>query len=241
MRKPLPIVPDLVLGLFWSLGLVLASAPYQQPNSSPATSSSPAPTPDARFEAYQRATDLLATLQLSKGDWAADVGTGGGYYSMRLSELVGLHGKVFAEDISDSALRATQQRIENFHLENVEVLKGQVDDPKLPPDRLDAILIVDSYHHFTNPQAMLEKILHSLRPGGRLVIADYSISENRTQPRETQLQHHEIAPEMVRAEVEERGFQVVRLEDPFAKWKDGPGNTRTTPTDLWLIIAVRPK
>jgi hypothetical protein len=88
---------------------------------------------------------------------------------------------------------------------------------------------------------MLEKMLHSLKPGGRLVIADYSNSQDRTQPRATQLQHHQIAPEMVRAEVEERGFQVVRVEDPFAKWKAGPGNTRGTPTDFWLLIAVRPK
>jgi ubiquinone/menaquinone biosynthesis C-methylase UbiE len=234
MRKPLPINPTLLLGLFWSLGIVLPAVPYQQPNT-------PSSLPDARFEAYQRATDLLATLQLSKGDWAADVGAGGGYYSMRLSELVGLEGKVFAEDISDSALRAIQQRIEASHLENVEALKGQADDPKLPLDRLDAILIVDSYHHFTNPQAMLDKMLHSLKPGGRLVIADYSGSQNRTHPREAQLQHHEIAPEIVRAEVEERGFRVVHVEEQFVKWKAGPGNTRGTPTDLWLLIAVRPK
>jgi precorrin-6B methylase 2 len=241
MRKPLPIKPALLWGLFWSVGSFSPALAYPQPNSSPTTSATAAPPSDARFEAYQRATDLLASLHLSKGDWAADIGAGGGYYSMRLSELVGLQGKVFAEDISDSAVRAIQQRVETFHLENVEALKGEPDDPKLPADRLDAILIVDAYHHFTNPRAMLNKILQSLKPGGRLVIADYSNSQNRSQQRETQVQRHEIAPEMVRAEIEERGFQVVRVEDPFVKWKAGPGNTRGTPTDLWLMVAVRPK
>src|SRR2546422_690262 len=69
---------------------------------------------DANREAYQRATGLLKALGVSRGDWVADLGAGGGYYSMRLSEVVGPTGKVFAEDISESSMRWLHQRVKVF-------------------------------------------------------------------------------------------------------------------------------
>jgi predicted methyltransferase len=192
---------------------------------------------DSRREAAQKATDLLAAMQVSPGDAVADVGAGDGYYSMRLADLVGPQGTVFAEDINDGGAKA---RVRAFNLRNVEVVKGEIDDPKLPAGRLAAVLIVDSYHHFTNYPAMLEKILNALKPGGRLVIVDYSSREHRTKPRADQLQLHEIDPELVIAEVRQAGFRILKCDDPFAKWTPGMGITRASATDLWLMVAVRP-
>jgi predicted methyltransferase len=195
---------------------------------------------DTTREPYQRATDLLASLQISRGDWVADVGAGAGYYSMRMSDLVGADGKVFAEDISNSAMGWLNARVKAFDLRNVAVVKGEAEDPKLPSVQLAAVLVVDTYHHFANHQIMLDKMLHALKPGGRLVIADYSFGEHRTQSREAQLKLHEIDPEMVRAEVTRAGFRVVKCDDPFVKWKPGVGNTRASNTDMWLLVALRP-
>jgi predicted methyltransferase len=196
---------------------------------------------DANREPYQNATELLAALQVSHGDWVADVGAGAGYYSMRLADLAGPEGKVFSEDISTRAMGWLNARVKLFNLRNVEVIKGEIDDPKLPADRLAAVLIVDSYHHFTNHQAMLEKIFQALKPGGRLVITDYSFREHRTQPREDQLKLHEIDPDLVRTEAGRSGFEIVKRQDPFVKWKPGVGNSRASATDMWLMVAVRPK
>jgi len=115
-----------------------------------------------------------------------------------------------------------------------------VDDPKLPPNRLSAALIVDTYHHFANYQAMLAKILQALKPDGPLVIADYSFGEHRKQTRDAQLKFHEIDPDLVRVEVSRAGFSVVKSDDPFVKWKPGVGNTRASNTDMWLLVAERP-
>src|SRR5215475_1500117 len=194
---------------------------------------------DANREPYQHATGLVAALKVSRGDWAADVGAGAGYYSMRLAEIVGPEGKIFAEDISDSAMRWLNDRVKVFNLSNVEIVKGTPDDPRLPVDRLDAVLVVDSYHHFSNYEGMLDKILHSLKRGGRLVIADYSFAEHRAQSREDQLKLHEIAPDLARKEVETAGFKVVKCEDPFAKWRSG--HPRVEVADLWLMTAIRAK
>ena len=195
---------------------------------------------DLTREPNQRATDLVAALQISRGDWVADVGAGAGYYSMLMSGLVGPDGKVFAEDITTAAMGWLNTRIKVFDLHNVEVVKGEPIDPRLPANRLSAALIVDTYHHFTNHEAMLDKILHALKPGGRLVIADYSFGEHRKQPRDAQIKLHEIDPELVRSELTRAGFQVVRCDDPFVKWKPGVGNTRASSTDMWLLVGVRP-
>jgi hypothetical protein len=88
---------------------------------------------------------------------------------------------------------------------------------------------------------MLEKIFQALKPGGRLVITDYSFREHRTQPRADQLKLHEIDPDLVRTEAGRSGFEIVKRQDPFVKWKPGVGNTRASATDMWLMVAVRPK
>src|SRR5262245_64016280 len=85
---------------------------------------------DVDREPYQNATGLVAALKVSRGDWVADVGAGGGYYSMRLAEIVGSEGKVFAEDISDWRIRGLNARVKAFSLSNVEIVKGTPEDRK---------------------------------------------------------------------------------------------------------------
>jgi len=86
---------------------------------------------------------------------------------------------------------------------------------------------------------MLDKTLRALKPGGRLVIADYSFEDHRNRPRDEQLKNHEIDPALVRAEMEKAGFRIVKVEDPFVKWNSSMGYTRKS--DVWMIVAVRPK
>jgi predicted methyltransferase len=93
---------------------------------------------DLNREPNRRATDLVAALKISRGDWVADVGAGAGYYSMRISELVGPDGKVLAEDITTAAMGWLNARVRVFDLHNVEVIKGDAVEPRLPPNRLSA-------------------------------------------------------------------------------------------------------
>lgn len=196
---------------------------------------------DEDRERYQRPSDVLRALEISSGDWVADVGTGNGYYSQHMADLVGPTGKVFAEDIADYAIEFLQERVKMFDLRNVEVIKGTDVDPKLPRNSLAAILVVNTYHHFSQQQAMLKQIFQALRPGGRLVIADYSLPDHRIQSRADQLKIHEIDPGLVGAELGENGFQVVRRQDPFLKRMPEVTGDRIGAADMWLMVAVRPK
>jgi predicted methyltransferase len=196
---------------------------------------------DQDREALQRATDLIAATNASPGDWVADVGAGGGYYSMRLSRRVGPTGKVFAEEIWAPALRWLDLRVKLFDLHNMEIIKGDDDDPKLPAGALAAVLVVNTYHHFEKYQPMCEQILRSLKPGGRLVIADYSLPAYRQKSRADQIKIHEIDPELVRAELTRVGFRVLTCEDPFVnRMPDAAFSYGPKEADLYLMVAVRP-
>lgn len=197
---------------------------------------------DEDRERYQRPSDVLKALEISSGDWVADVGAGNGYYAQHMADLVGLSGKVFAEDIADDAIDFLHLRVKMFDLRNVEIVKGDVGTPKLPPESLAAVLVVNSYHHFTDYESMLKQIFKSLKQGGRFVIADYSLPDHRSQSRADQLKIHEIDPELVRTELGRVGFQVLKCEDPFLKrMPEVKNGDRIAAADMWLMVAVRPK
>jgi len=197
---------------------------------------------DEDREKFQRPSEVLKALEIKRGDWDADVGAGNGYYVQHMADLVGPTGKVFGEEISDDAIGFLNLRVKMFDLRNVEIIKGTVDDPKLPPDSLAAVLVMNTYHHFSHHEPMLERILHSLKPGGRLVVGDYSLPDHRSQSRADQLKIHEIDPALVRAELGRAGFQVVNLEDPFLKrMPQVTTGDRIGAADMWLMTAVRPK
>jgi predicted methyltransferase len=224
------------------LGIILLAATISP---SPAFLQS-APVPfkaqDEDRERYQKPSDVLKALEISSGDWVADVGAGNGYYTQHMADLVGPTGKVFAEDIADYAIDFLHQRVKMFDLRNVEIVKGTDDDPKLPANSLAAVLVVNTYHHFSRYEPMLEQIIRSLKTGGRLVIADYSLPDHRTESRADQLKIHEIDPELVRAEVGRAGFQVLKCEDPFLKrMPEVKMGDRIAEADMWLMVAVRPK
>ena len=197
---------------------------------------------DEDREKYQRPADVLKALEISPGDWVADVGAGNGYYARRMADLVGPNGKVFGEDIADDAIETMWKRFKTLGLRNLEIVKGADDDPKLPVDSLSSVLIVNAYHHFEHPQAMLNQIFRSLKPGGRLVIGDYSNPDHRNQSRENQLDIHEIASELVQAELTKAGFQVVKCENSFMRrMPEAKRGYRIKASDMWLMVAVRAK
>jgi len=196
---------------------------------------------DEDREKYQRPADVLKALEVSAGDWVADVGAGNGYYVQHMADLVGPTGKVFAEDIQDDAIKFLQLRVKMFDLGNVAIVKGSDDDPKLPGNSLAAVLVMNTYHHFRRQESMTEQILRSLKPGGRFVIGDYSLPEHRSQSRAEQLKIHEIDPEIVQTELERAGFHVLMRENPFVRRMPEVSGDRIGASDMWLMVAVKQK
>lgn len=116
--------------------------------------------------------EVVANMGLEPDDVVADIGAGTGYFSFRMAELVP-EGRVLAVDIQQEMLDLIEQRAQEEGVDNVEPVLGRIDDPRLPDNTVDAVLMVDAYHEFSHPFEMMEGIVQSLKPGGRVVLLEY--------------------------------------------------------------------
>ncbi|PWT85015.1 MAG: SAM-dependent methyltransferase, partial [Blastocatellia bacterium] len=117
-------------------------------------------------EAPDEALDIIG---IKKGSTVADIGSGSGYMTVRLSKRVGASGAVYAVDIQQRMLDLLEARLRSSRIANVRAVLGAPDDPRLMPESIELALLVDVYHEFSQPQAMLRHIHDALKPGGRLV------------------------------------------------------------------------
>jgi ubiquinone/menaquinone biosynthesis C-methylase UbiE len=173
-------------------------------------------TRESEREKQQRVTDIFKAMGADPGAVVADIGAGSGFFTVRLAGAVGDTGRVLAVDIKSSVVQALRKRAADEGFKNVEVIEGEVANPHLPEQSLDAALIVNAYHEMTEHQSMLAHIRRALKPSGRLVIVEPISPSRRDASRDTQTRQHEIGPEFVMKDAREAGFAVVGLEDPFS-------------------------
>lgn len=124
-------------------------------------------------EAEEAPSLLLRSLPLKPGQSIADIGAGSGYLTFPLAKRVGPKGKVYAVDIQPEMLDIIKKRMRERRVSNIELVLGTPTDPKLPPQSVDLILMVDVYHEFDHPYEMTQAMVRALKPGGRLVFVEY--------------------------------------------------------------------
>lgn len=185
---------------------------------------------EAQRDTWQRPLEVLPQLNLKAGDTVADLGCGSGYFTLKLSSIVGSSGKVVAEDIRRLPLAFLWARALQRHEWNVHAVHGEWNDAHLPV-RIDAVLISNTYHEFSDPQAILNQLHRAMIPGGRLVILDRSpvVAElANSEPFE-----HTISADTVANQLRQAGFEMVNRQDNFID--PGPGHE-----SWWLITAREP-
>ena len=173
-------------------------------------------------EKWNRVADIFAAMAIRPGASVADVGAGDGFLTVRLAPLVTTTGTVYAVDVADRPLERLRKRVSDAHLENVVVLQGDPDDPKLPAGSLDAVVILNSYHEMPKADDMLRHIRTSLKPGGRLVIAEPSPPATEIS-RADQIAKHHISAAFVAEEMTRAGFTVIDQRESFATLPGGVG------------------
>ena len=124
-------------------------------------------------DAWQKPELVMDALAIGERSVVADVGAGGGWFTVRLARRVGPNGLVFAQDVQQQMLDSISRRIDREGFSNVRYIRGERRDPKLPRGALDAVLMVDTYHEFENPVALLRGVGVALKPGGRVGIVDF--------------------------------------------------------------------
>jgi predicted methyltransferase len=121
---------------------------------------------------WQRPDRIMDELGIAEGSVVADLGAGGGWFTVRLAYRVGPNGRVYAEDIQHQMVDAIRRRLSREQLKNVETILGTPTDPRLPAP-VDAVLIVDAYSEMEQPVSLLRNVAASLKPQGRIGIVDF--------------------------------------------------------------------
>jgi ubiquinone/menaquinone biosynthesis C-methylase UbiE len=145
----------------------------------------------------------LDAIGIEPGSTVADIGAGIGYFTWRLAARVGPGGVVYGEDIQQPMLDALTKNVAARHFNNVRAVLGTADDPKLPKNSLDLVLLVDVYHEFSEPEKMLDRIREALKPDGRIVFVEYRAEDPNVPIKE----EHKMTVSQVRAEVQPEGYR----------------------------------
>jgi ubiquinone/menaquinone biosynthesis C-methylase UbiE len=201
-----------------SLVLSLGILSGQQPGTHPISGRRFAEVMDASGAAWldrsereleEAPDEALSIIGVKKGSTVADIGAGSGYMTVRLSKRVGANGIVYANDIQPPMLALLDARLKASRLSNVRLVLGTPDDPRLPSDSIDMALLVDVYHEFSQPQAMLRHLHDALKAGGRLVLLEY----RKEDPSIPIRPEHKMSVDEAKKEIEPEGFKLGRVDD----------------------------
>lgn len=124
-------------------------------------------------DAWQKPEQIMDAVGIADGAVVADLGAGGGWFTIRLARRVGPNGIVYAEDVQPEMIQSIQRRVEREGLKNVRTVHGTVTDPRLPARALDAVLMVDIFNELERPVDLLKNVARSLKPRGRLGIVEF--------------------------------------------------------------------
>jgi SAM-dependent methyltransferase len=101
------------------------------------------------------------------------------------------------------------QRIQREKISNIEPRLGREDNPQLAPASIDLALMVDAYHEFSDPQAMMTEVVKALKPGGRVVLAEYRGED----PLVFIKPHHKTTQQQIRKELVSVGLKWLKTEN----------------------------
>jgi predicted methyltransferase len=169
----------------------------------------------AKRDVWQQPERVMDALGLRSGSRVADVGCGEGYFVMHLARRVGPSGIVYAVDLDESALEKVRDKAKRAGLENVRIVRSKPDNPMLPANDLDAVLMVNAYHEMREHDAMLQEIFVALRRGGRLGIIDAAGRDGDS--RAALMRAHTMSESLVREDAEKSGFTFARKEPGFER------------------------
>lgn len=128
-------------------------------------------TEDAR-DRLGEAEEVMDLAGVKAGMSVADVGAGEGYYTVRLSPVVGKKGRVLAEDILPEVRDSLSDRVQRERLDNVAVKLGTPDDPMLPSQSFDRVFLVHMYHEVQSPYAFLWHMREGVKPDGQVIVVE---------------------------------------------------------------------
>lgn len=146
---------------------------------------------------------VMDILGLAAGKSVADIGAGSGWFSVRAARRVADSGTVYAVDINPEAIRYIDARAQKEKLSNIRAILSRPDDPLLPPNSVDAVLLLKAYHEVAHPVVLLRNLRPALRPDAKLGVID----------RNGNGEDHGVNRDVVIREADEAGYHLLAQYD----------------------------
>ena len=154
---------------------------------------------DGRLQ-INRVMDILG---ITAGKSVADIGAGSGWFTVRAAKRVGAGAAVYAVDINPEAVRYISERAKKEKLPNVKTILSKPDDPLLPKESVDAVLLLKTYHEVAHPVELLRNLRPALRTGAKVGIID----------RTGNGENHGVGSDVVIREAKEAGYKLTERYD----------------------------
>jgi len=187
----------------------------------------------AERDTWQRADDIIKLLKIKPGSHVADIGCHEGYMTIKLSREVNGKGMVYAVDVEQGKLDLLKKHLAERKIENVNLIKGDYDDPKLPANSLDAVIILDTYHEMDDHDKILQHVMASLKYGGRLILCEPIAEARKKLTRAEQEKKHELGMNFALEDLKKAGFDIIVQKDPFIDRDKVKGDM------MWIIVAQK--
>lgn len=152
---------------------------------------------------------LREWLAVQPGQAVADFGCGNGYHTLPLAKAVGAAGTVYAVDLQPQMLTLLEQRCEQQQIGNVNFVTATLDDPNLPANSCDLILLVDVYHELSHPVRVMAKLQKALKPAGRVVLVEFRKEDDQVPIKP----EHMMTKAQIVREMASHGFRQVEQFD----------------------------
>lgn len=156
-------------------------------------------------DSWQLPNDVIAKFGSLEGKQIADLGSGTGYFSFKLAEQ---GASVIAIDVDERFINYIEDKKKENDISNVSTRLIGFDDPEIAENEVDAIITVNTYHHFENKVEYMKKCLSGLKDGGTLMIVDFKKKETQHGPPED----HRIATEDIMKDLKSAGFTDITVD-----------------------------
>ena len=158
---------------------------------------------DPERDAWQKPHEVIQALKLAPDAAVADIGSGTGYFAVRLAHMVP-KGRVYGVDAEPDMVRYLAERAKREGLSNLAAVAAKPNDPGIP-SAVDLVILVDTYHHIPSRERYFQNLQKSLKPGGRLAIIDFKLDSPVGPP-----QMARIPPDQVKRELRRAGYEVAQ-------------------------------
>jgi len=187
----------------------------------------------AERDTWMDVNAIFGQVGITEGSAVGDIGCHEGYLSVRLAGRVGEAGQVYAVDVREDRLNDLRANLKDRDLTNVNVILGDYDNPKLPTNTLDVVIIMDTYHEMEDYMTILDHVHKALKPGGRIVIVEKLKTRIKGKSRDQQTAAHSLSLKYVKKELMKAGFEVGYQNKDMGDWENDVDKV------IWMVVGTK--